>query len=132
MLATSLGGVAAYGYIISNLHETIDIPEALAKPLTAIGAHLSEPPPRILAPTNRGGRGDPMAGIQRMMRNNPAAQAAAAAAAAAQRPVAPPAPPDPEAIEQLTSMGFERQQVINALQATNNNVERAADRLLSG
>ena len=132
ILAASLGIIAAYVYIVSNMHETLDLPEALAKPLTNIGAHLSEPPPRILAPTNHGGRGDPMAGMQRMMRNNPAGQAAAAAAAAAQRPAAPPAAPDPAAIEQLTSMGFERQQVVNALQATNNSVERAANLLLAG
>lgn len=120
VIATTLGGITAYAYVALNLHETIDLPDAIAKPLTALGAHLSEPPPRILAPTNhrRGGG-----------RNNAPPAAAAAAPPAAPRP---PAPPDAAAIEQLTSMGFERQQVINALQATNNNVERAADILLSG
>lgn len=39
--------------------------------------------------------------------------------------------PDHDAIEQLTSMGFERQQVIAALRACHNNIEHAADRLLS-
>mmetsp|Transcript_31111 Transcript_31111/g.29954 ORF Transcript_31111/g.29954 Transcript_31111/m.29954 type:complete len:327 (-) Transcript_31111:396-1376(-) len=43
----------------------------------------------------------------------------------------PPPPPPEEAIEQLTMMGFERETVIIALGATDNNVEAAANRLLS-
>ena len=42
-----------------------------------------------------------------------------------------PAPP-PEAIAQLTSMGFEEQRVKEALQVSDNNVERAANILLTG
>lgn len=57
-------------------------------------------------------------------------------AAAAQQPqfqpMPPSAPPSEEAIEQLTAMGFERDAVIRALGATDNNVEAAANRLLSG
>ena len=56
---------------------------------------------------------------------------AAAAMAAAQQPPPPP-PPSEEAISQLTAMGFERQAVIRALGQTDNNVEAAANRLLSG
>jgi membrane associated rhomboid family serine protease len=56
--------------------------------------------------------------------------AAAAAAAGALRPVVA-LTPDPAAIDQLTAMGFARGQVVEALRATNNHVERAADRLLS-
>mmetsp|Transcript_6559 Transcript_6559/g.16162 ORF Transcript_6559/g.16162 Transcript_6559/m.16162 type:complete len:364 (-) Transcript_6559:1097-2188(-) len=44
--------------------------------------------------------------------------------------VAVPVPP-PEAIAQLISMGFEEERVIEALQASENNVERAANILLS-
>jgi membrane associated rhomboid family serine protease len=40
--------------------------------------------------------------------------------------------PDPAAVEQLTSMGFPRQQVMDALRETHNNVEHAANRLLGG
>lgn len=50
-------------------------------------------------------------------------------------PVAPrpaPAPPSQDAIDQLTAMGFDEARVKEALQQTGNNVERAADRLLSG
>ena len=44
----------------------------------------------------------------------------------------PPPPPSEEVIAQLTSMGFDRQAVIRALQQTDNNVEGAANRLLMG
>jgi membrane associated rhomboid family serine protease len=128
IVATTFGILTAYAFMVTSLHQTIDIPEAIAKPLAAIGARISEPHPRVLAPAGNRGR-DAMAGIQRMARN------AAAAAQQQQRPTAPPpapAAPDPAAIEQLTSMGFERARVEEALQVSNNNVERAADRLLSG
>jgi len=45
---------------------------------------------------------------------------------------APPPPPSPGAIEQLTAMGFDREAAERALQATDNNVGAAANRLLSG
>ncbi len=48
------------------------------------------------------------------------------------QPMPQPQPPSPEAIEQLTAMGFERDAVVRALGATDNNVEAAANRLLSG
>jgi membrane associated rhomboid family serine protease len=41
-------------------------------------------------------------------------------------------PPSPENIEQLTAMGFERDVVVMALREADNNVEHAANRLLSG
>lgn len=44
----------------------------------------------------------------------------------------PPPPPPEEAIAQLTNMGFDRQAVIRALQQSDNNVEGAANRLLTG
>jgi len=43
----------------------------------------------------------------------------------------PPPPPDPAAVEQLVMMGFDRAQVVQALQSCNNDVQRAADRLLT-
>ena len=51
-------------------------------------------------------------------------------AAAPLAPRAPPPPPPEEAITMLTSMGFEREAVIRALQQTDNNVEAAANRLM--
>ena len=50
-------------------------------------------------------------------------------APAAPRPPPPP-PPSEETIALLTSMGFEREAVIRALQQTDNNVEAAANRLM--
>lgn len=67
---------------------------------------------------------------------------AAAAAAAEQMPLRPverppaqeiPMPePDPSAVDQLTAMGFPQPQVMEALRQSHNNVEHAANRLLSG
>jgi len=48
------------------------------------------------------------------------------------QPMPTPPPPDPASIEQLTSMGFEREAVIAALKNAHNNVEAAANLLLSG
>ena len=50
---------------------------------------------------------------------------------AVQQPPQPPPPPSEEAIEQLTSMGFDREAVIRALEMSTNNVEAAANRLLA-
>mmetsp|Transcript_5010 Transcript_5010/g.14377 ORF Transcript_5010/g.14377 Transcript_5010/m.14377 type:complete len:255 (-) Transcript_5010:351-1115(-) len=44
----------------------------------------------------------------------------------------PPPPPSEEAIAQLTGMGFDREAVIQALRRSDNNVEVAANHLLSG
>jgi len=44
----------------------------------------------------------------------------------------PPALPSEESISQLTAMGFERDAVIQALRASDNNLEVAANRLLTG
>ena len=41
-------------------------------------------------------------------------------------------PPSPENIEQLTAMGFERDAVVRALREADNNLEHAANRLLTG
>jgi UBA/TS-N domain len=53
--------------------------------------------------------------------------------AAVQRPTAPRVvPPDPEAVDHLVNMGFDRPRVLQALQAADNNLHRAADLLLMG
>ena len=82
--------------------------------------------------TARGGAGaGGGAGGRQGQRMAPNFGGAAAAMAAAQQPPPPP-PPSEEAISQLTAMGFDRQAVIRALGQTDNNVEAAANRLLSG
>lgn len=65
-------------------------------------------------------------------RNNRRAPTGTRAAAPPAQPPRPPPPPPEEAIAQLTSMGFDREAVIRALQQTDNNVEAAANRLLMG
>ena len=65
-------------------------------------------------------------------RNNRRAPTGIRAAAPPAQPPRPPPPPPEEAIAQLTSMGFDREAVIRALQQTDNNVEAAANRLLMG
>ncbi|KAL3912250.1 MAG: hypothetical protein SGARI_001258 [Bacillariaceae sp.] len=45
---------------------------------------------------------------------------------------APPPPPPAEAVAQLTAMGFEEARVKEALQVSGNNVETAANILLTG
>lgn len=55
----------------------------------------------------------------------------ASAVVPAQQPI-PASPPSESLIEQLTVMGFERNAVIRALRATDNNPEAAANRLLTG
>ncbi|KAL3805785.1 hypothetical protein HJC23_007746 [Cyclotella cryptica] len=72
--------------------------------------------------------------VQRAANSRPRAREGRIAAGAipARQPPRPPPPPPEEAIEQLTSMGFEREAVIRALQQTGNNVEAAANRLLMG
>lgn len=57
---------------------------------------------------------------------------APAAAAARYEPMPVPDPPSEEAISQLTAMGFEREAVVRALTEADNNLEHAANRLLSG
>lgn len=64
-------------------------------------------------------------------RDGGGAAAAAAAAPPVVQPPRPPVPPPEEAIAQLTSMGFEREAVVRALQQTDNNLEAAANRLLT-
>jgi hypothetical protein len=125
VLPTILGMLAAYMFV----HFHWDFPNFVVsafKPLERLCALAVDPPPRVYAPllqaqNARGARGnDPFAQQQPQRR--------------AVRPVAaaPPPPPPEEAIEQLTAMGFDRERVLASLQSTNNNVERAADRLLSG
>ena len=100
-------------WIFDKFLPKVDVPDGLASLVGGIVGRISDPPPRTIMP----GRGVPR---QRV------ATAAAAAAVAPPRNV----PPSEEAIEQLTNMGFPRARVVEALQATNNDVQRAADRLL--
>lgn len=115
----------------------LDVPDALVKLLpweSMGGLFFLDPSPTIYAPlvtmraaidARNGGGGD-----GRPRRNR---------GAAAQRRVPVEVPvaravrvPSPEAIAQLTSMGFEENSVKEALQASDHNIERAANILLMG
>jgi membrane associated rhomboid family serine protease len=128
IIPTALGAMSIFVLTPLLDHKT---PSVLAKLYPGvIFSVLSDPPPRIYAPLMlaqmQGRRGG---GAMRGM------EGAAAPRPTPRRPVAPPTPPAPppeEAVEQLTAMGFGRQEVVQALQATSNNVERAANILLSG
>lgn len=152
-VATAVGwssvGVCVTGWIVCQLYihvshlQSLDVPNSVATVLSKLGERfLSSPPPMLVpgvAAVPGGGGGGARGGGAR----RPAAAAAPAhpvfgqapppqgtpqQVAAAQR--APP-PPDEGAIEQLVMMGFDRPQVIEALQYANNDVNRAADRLLT-
>jgi hypothetical protein len=116
-----------------------DLPNSLVLllPWESLGSLLFlDPPPKIYAPllmatatpTNgnlRGGRAARAAATPAPRRNANANTPQQAPAAA------PLAPPPQAAIDQLTAMGFEEARVRQALQQNDNNVERAADRLLT-
>lgn len=121
-LMVAVGWLAAYVYDKVPILQQLDVPDSIASLVGNLADHIADGTPRTVLP-GRGGAAPP------------AARAAAAAAAAAAAVAAPPPPrpvtADPAAVEQLTMMGFPRPQVEDALKATNNDVQRAADRLLT-
>jgi len=131
--AALTGWVAGWVYLRAPLlQEWLQVPEAVVRVVQPALDRLGLADTTVAAPAVRGG------------------VPAAAAAAAAARPAAqqrqqqqqlqqeqqqqllpdPPAP-DPAAIEQLTNMGFPRPRVLEALRLSHNNVEHAANRLLT-
>jgi hypothetical protein len=116
-----------------------DLPNSLVSllPWESLGSLLFlDPPPKIYAPllmatapmngNLRGGR------AATAPRRNPPTNADATANTLQPAPAAAPLAPPPQAsIDQLTAMGFEEARVRQALQQNDNNVERAADRLLT-
>lgn len=103
---------------------------------------LLAPPPTIvrgMRAAGRQGRGGRGGNAQRLVPGAPNPFGIPAAAAAVAAPPRPPQyqplpqadPPSEDAINQLTMMGFDRDAVIRALRATDNNLEAAANRLLT-
>jgi hypothetical protein len=152
-LAVMIGWTIGLLYRI-DVFKNLDVPDPLAVILSDIGSRISESPPHILATAApRGVVGGAAAGAGARRQPRPAGGGGAAAAVAAAAAAgggfgqAPPSAPnvrpavaaahrpppiaDPAAIEQLVMMGFSRPQVIEALQWSNNDVQRAADRLLT-
>lgn len=116
LLPTCCGMLASYMACLSPWNK-FDIPDAMVSVVASIFDRFLDAPPNVMAfqpaPANR------------------------AVPAPLERPIPQPAfqqlpPPEETSIEQLTSMGFEREAVLQALQESHNHVERAANRLLSG
>ncbi|KAL7561583.1 hypothetical protein ACA910_004176 [Epithemia clementina (nom. ined.)] len=131
------------GWLFSLCYEFVpylgqlDVPDRVASFLGGLSSRFFvDPPPRILAPlsaSNNINNNNHRNGGRSLHRSQ--AAAAAATAAGGLRPTTAhqrqqPIAADPAAIEQLTHMGFPRPQVVEALQSTNNDVHRAAERLL--
>jgi len=96
---------------IQPLQHAFDVPDSLASIVTTAMKRFIEDPPAPLVPMTR----------QYHRR-----------AQVPHTPVTAPTPPSESAVQQLISMGFDRDSVLRALRASQNNVERAADRLIMG
>jgi hypothetical protein len=119
LIPTICGMLACFLACLSPINK-LDFPDPVVSIVAVIFGRFVESPPDILA-----------------VRLGPVNMAAPAAAPGVERPPPEPMfeqlpPPDESSIEQLTSMGFERDAVLQALQQSHNNVERAADQLLMG
>eukprot|EP00580_Thalassiosira_gravida_P004455 CAMPEP_0201623996 /NCGR_PEP_ID=MMETSP0493-20130528/327_1 /ASSEMBLY_ACC=CAM_ASM_000838 /TAXON_ID=420259 /ORGANISM="Thalassiosira gravida, Strain GMp14c1" /LENGTH=297 /DNA_ID=CAMNT_0048093747 /DNA_START=92 /DNA_END=985 /DNA_ORIENTATION=+ len=109
------------GLLCVNLSET-ELPEFVYTMGLVVGkAFVDESPPIMMSRTVQ-------RGAERA--NRPRGAPTGGARAPAPAAPRPPPPPPEEAIVQLTSMGFERQAVVRALQQTDNNIEAAANRLM--
>jgi len=128
--SVGIGWSMALCYELVPFFKKLDLPDAIASVFGDLSSRLLESPPRILVPQVARGAG----GGRMYAAGRPAAAAAAGGVrptAAAQRAPMPAAAADPAAIEQLVNMGFSRAQVVDALQSSNNDVQRAAERLLT-
>ena len=123
----------------------LDVPNFVASMVAAIGDRfIDDPPPPIVPRLQRGAAGSGVvipptmgrANIPTAMAEGPTGPLQGAGGGAGgdgwEQVLPPPPPPSDDVVNQLTSMGFERDDVLRALRASHNNVERAADRLLSG
>jgi len=149
MLPAMCGMVAGYLYTVPMFPlSKIELPEFVYSICSSVGAGFVDRNPTIsttrrqhraagagaggnnnrqqlIGDMRYGGAGGGVPNIPRAPLNN-----APPPPAAAQQ--FQPTPPSEEAIAQLTSMGFEREAVVRVLQQCDNNVEVAANRLLSG
>ena len=128
---TILGVLVAHIFVHPH-NPVTDFPNFMVRmfPWERVFSFLADPPARVYAPmltplNVRRATGDTLLNQVRGG-NGPIARPVP------RQPPAAAQPPPESAIEQLTAMGFDRQRVLEALQSSNNSVERAADRLLSG
>jgi hypothetical protein len=130
--------------------KVLDVPDVVASLCSKFGERvLLQGPPRMMVPSG-GGNGNPGAlrqrpagaapahpifghappPLQQGQQQHPGAQQMPPPAQQ-QRDFPPTPPPDEASIDQLVLMGFPRDKVIEALQNSHNDVNRAADRLLT-
>ena len=119
-LAPCLCG-AMSAWLMTTFASQLDVPESMVSTITnAFSSFVDNPPaPQIQQQPQRVAR--PM--------GTPGQEPREMAAAPMFEEIPPPSE---SSIEQLTSMGFDREAVLQALQQSNNDVERAADKLLTG
>ena len=111
------GAISAF--LMTTFASTFDVPDFLASAVTTVVARFIDDPPAPI--------------VQRLVHPPAAGAPPQPHADAVGAPMFEQLPPPSEAaIEQLTSMGFDRDAVLRALQQSHNHVERAADRLLTG
>jgi hypothetical protein len=134
-LAAVLAGAVVGAMFTSFLGRWAIVPDRLASWMAVRFGSWVEPPPRMLVPAfggagGGGGRYAPHRGLNPIAHQAAAAAAAAAAPPRAQAPA--PVAADPGAVETLAGMGFDRRRAVRALEASGNDLQGAADRLLSG
>jgi hypothetical protein len=120
IVASATGMAASFlvTKVMASQKSALEFPDVLVSTATKLlNRFVDDPPAPIIAvaPMRTPRRGVPLP----------------AAAVPAPRPAAPEPPPE-AAVEQLTSMGFGREAVLRALRTSQNNIERAADMLLTG
>jgi hypothetical protein len=127
-----VSGILTSALYFGFAHQLDILPNAVVNkiPWDAMGSlFLLDPPPKLYAPLL-------IMAHQHQQPQHQQHPRPTAPPRPAREAVAPPAaaavPPSQEAIDQLTAMGFDEERVQQALQQSNNNVERAADRLLMG
>ncbi|EED91735.1 predicted protein [Thalassiosira pseudonana CCMP1335] len=126
-----------FGFISGMLSVSLsqhELPEIVYTAAGTLGkAFVDDAPAIMMARTvQRGGRNQQRRASTGARGGRDATAGAPAAALPAVQPPRPPQPPPEEAIAMLSSMGFDRDAVIRALQQADNNVEAAANRLLMG
>lgn len=114
VIATLLGAVACQ--ISLNFLSWIDWPQFVVNFASDINHRFGDTAPVVFLPQRTRQARPPPTGRHAEARTGPA-------------PARPDA--DPEAIDQLCNMGFDRAQVVQALQLSNNDVQRAAELLLA-
>jgi hypothetical protein len=115
------------------LHSIVDVPDSVAKPFAAIGERLGETPMPILVPfQNQQQQQHQRQQVGPRQPVHPVFGREAPPGTAQQIRARQRRPPEPDqaAVEQLQMMGFDLPQIREALQFCDNDIQRAADRLL--